>query len=120
MLCKVTASFEEVTQYLTKYFGSIHNEQWNTPKGQVAVILGESYYIRANSNAAILIISKEVSASETNLELIASAGASGVLELSWGAHGSYVNRIKKSLQNAGFNVETIKEIPNYNCVTKNL
>lgn len=118
MLCRVTASFEQVTQYLTKYFGSIHNEHWNTPEGRVAVILGESYYIRTNSNTAMLIITKEANPSETNLELISFAGASGVLELSWGAHGSYVNRVKNSLQNAGFSVETIKEIPNYNSLVK--
>jgi hypothetical protein len=113
MSCKVSCSFEQVTQYLTKYFGTTHNEQWKTPEGKIAVILGESYYIRANSNAAILIIVKETSELETNLELISCAGASGVLEISWGAHGAYVKRIKNSLENAGFSVEVTKEIPNY-------
>ncbi|MCW4022261.1 MAG: hypothetical protein NWF02_03760 [Candidatus Bathyarchaeota archaeon] len=108
------SSFEQVTQYLIKYFGTIHNEQWNTPEGKIAVILGETYYIRANSNAAMLIIAKETGDSQTDLELISCAGTSGVLELSWGAHGAYVKRIKASLENAGFIVEVNKEIPNYN------
>ncbi|PVX25670.1 MAG: hypothetical protein CW691_03830 [Candidatus Bathyarchaeum sp.] len=117
MLCKVSGSFEQVTQYLGKYFGNIHNDQWNTPEGRIAVILGELYFIRSNSNAAILITVKEAGASETNLELISYAGASGVLDLSWGAHGSYVQRIKNSLQNAGFTVEVTKEIPNYDALS---
>lgn len=114
MLCKVSSSFEQITQHMTKYFGSIHNEKWNSSEGKIAVILGESYYIRANSNAAIFIIIKETSPSETNLELISFAGSSGVLELSWGTHGAYVNRIKNSLEKSGFTIEVTKEIPNYN------
>lgn len=113
MLCKVSGSFEHIAQYLSKYFGNIHHEQLNTPQGRAVIILGESYFIRANSNAAILMVLKEVSASETSLELISCAGASGVLEISWGAHNSYVHRIKDSLQRAGMKADVINEIPNY-------
>jgi hypothetical protein len=109
----VSGSFEQLAQYLGEYFGNVHNKQWSTPEGRTAVILGESYFIRANSNAAILMVLKEAGASETNLEIISCAGASGVWEISWGAHGAYVHRIRDSLQRAGFNVEVIKEIPNY-------
>jgi hypothetical protein len=113
MLCRVAGSFEQLVQYLSKYFGNIHNEQWSTSNGRTAVILGESYFVRANSNAAILMILKEVGVSETNLEIISYAGASGVLDLSFGAHGSYVHRIRDSLQGAGLNVEVMKEIHDY-------
>jgi hypothetical protein len=113
MLCTVSDSFEKLAQYLDKYFGNVHSKQWATSEGRVAVILGESYFIRADSNAAILMTLKEVSISETSLEIISCAGSSGVWEISWGAHGSYVNRVKDSLQKAGFNVEVTKEIHNY-------
>ena len=117
MLCKISGSFEQLAQYLGKYFGNIHNEQWSTTEGQIAVFLGESYFMRSNSNAAALMILKETGASETSLELISHAGASGVLEISWGAHGAYVHRIKDSIQRAGFNVEVTKEIPNYDVLS---
>jgi len=117
MLCTVSGSFEQVTQYLKKYFCNIHNDQWDTPEGRIAVILGELFFIRSNNNAAILITAKEVGTSETNLELISYAGASGIFDLSWGAHGSYVHRIKDSLQRAGFTVEVTKEIPNYDALS---
>ena len=113
--CNVSDSFEKITQYLGKYFGNIHKEEWDTSNGRVVVLLGESYFIRSNSNAALLIIIKEVNTSETNLELISYAGASGILDLSLGAHSSYVHRIKDSLQRAGFTVQVTKEIPDY-CV----
>ncbi|MCW4017870.1 MAG: hypothetical protein NWF00_04210 [Candidatus Bathyarchaeota archaeon] len=113
LLCTVSGSFEQIAQYLGKYFGNVHNEQWSTPEGRRAVFLGESYFIRANSNAAIMMVLKEVDASESSLELISCAGASGVMELSWGAHGAYVHRIRDSLKRAGFNVEVLKETPNY-------
>jgi hypothetical protein len=113
LLCKLSGSYEQVAQYLGKYFGNIHSEQWQAPTGRVAVFLGESYFIRANGNAAVLMILKEAGASECNLELISWAGATGILELSWGAHGAYVNRIRDSLKRAGFNVEVLKEIHDY-------
>jgi hypothetical protein len=113
MLCKVSGSFEQLSQYLGKYFGNIHNEQWRTTEGRTAVFLGESYFIRANGDAAILMILKEAGESECHLELISWAGATGILELSWGAHGAYVNRIRDSLKHAGMKVEVLKEIPDY-------
>ncbi|MCW4010716.1 MAG: hypothetical protein NWF05_08870 [Candidatus Bathyarchaeota archaeon] len=113
MLCKVSGSFEQLAQYLSRYFGNIHSEQWGESEGRTAVILGESYFVRANSNAAVLMVLKEAGASETDLEIISCAGASGVLEISWGAHGAYVHRIRDSLQRAGFTLEVIKETPNY-------
>jgi reverse gyrase len=59
------------------------------------------------------MILKEAEASETNLEVISCAGSSGILEISWGAHKSYVHKITDSLQRAGMNVEVVKEIDNY-------
>ncbi len=58
LLCKLSGSYEQVAQYLGKYFGNIHSEQWQAPTGRVAVFLGESYFIRANCNAAVLMILK--------------------------------------------------------------
>jgi phytoene dehydrogenase-like protein len=113
LLCRVFGSFDEIAQYLGKYFGNVHRKQWNTTDGKAAVFLGESYFIRSNSNAAILMILKETSPSEAELEVISCAGASGVMELSWGAHGAYVKRIIESLQRAGLKVEVQKEIANY-------
>lgn len=114
MLCRVSGPFEQVVQSLGKRFGNVHNEIWETSQGRVTVILEESYFLRSSSMAAILMVLKEVSDSETNLELIACAGASGLLGFSWGAHKAYAHEIRDSLQKSGFKVEVIKEIPDYN------
>jgi hypothetical protein len=115
MLCKVSGSFEQLAQYLGKYFGNIHNEQWSTTEGQIAVFLGESYFMRSNSNAAALMILKEAGESETHLEIISHAGGSGVLEIS-GRPRAYVNRIKDTY-NEQIRVEVTKEIPNYDVLS---
>jgi peroxiredoxin family protein len=83
------------------------------PNSRAAVILGETYFFRSNSNAAILMILKETGASVTDLEIIACAGSAGLLGLSWGAHKDYVHKITDSLQRASMNVEVVKEIANY-------
>lgn len=115
MLCKISNPFDQTFQYLSKYFGNIHSEQLNLnfQAGKSAVILGESYFVRTNGAAAVLMILKEENASTTCLEIISCAGASGILDISLGAHSSYVHQIRDSLQRAGFTVEVIKEIPNY-------
>jgi hypothetical protein len=117
MLCKIPSSFEQLVQNLSSQFGNIHNEQWNTAEGRVAVILGESYRISTNSDAAILLVLKEVGPSETNLEIISCAGASGLLGVSWGAHSTYVHKVRDRLQKAGLEVKVIKEIPYYDSST---
>ncbi|MCW4007048.1 MAG: hypothetical protein NWF04_10750 [Candidatus Bathyarchaeota archaeon] len=75
--------------------------------------MGETYFIRSNSNAAVLIILKEINPNETHIEIISCAGAAGTWEISWGAHKSYTHRIKNSLQNSGLKTQTIKEISDY-------
>jgi hypothetical protein len=113
MLCRVSGSFDQIAQNLKDKFGNVHNERWSTSDGRVAVSLGESYFFRSGSDAAILMILKEVSVSETNLEIISCAGASGLAGWSLGAESSYVHEISKSLQKSGFIVEVIKEINYY-------
>ncbi|MGA2683261.1 MAG: hypothetical protein ABSF44_15855 [Candidatus Bathyarchaeia archaeon] len=113
ILCRVSGSFDQIAQNLSDKFGNVHNERWNTLEGRIAVILGESYFFRSNSDAAILMIMKEVSLSETNLEIISCAGASGLAGFSLGSESSYVHEIRDSLQKSGFKVEVIKEINYY-------
>lgn len=113
MLCKVFGSFEEIAQSLSNRLGKVHNEWVSSSEGRIAIILEESYFFRSSSSTAMLMVLKEINVSETNLELISCAGATGLLNISWGAHKSYVHEIKNSLQKSGFKVEVIKEIPNY-------
>jgi len=80
----VSSSFEALAKNLGDHCGNVQNEYWSTSEGRTAVILGESYFFRTNGNAAILMILKEVGASETNLELVSYAGASGLVEVSCG------------------------------------
>ncbi|MCW4025730.1 MAG: hypothetical protein NWF01_11985 [Candidatus Bathyarchaeota archaeon] len=113
MLCNVSYSFEQLFDYLGKYFGGIHTQAWTTSEGRVAVVFGESYFFRVNGTAAVLMILKEAGAAQTSLEIISSAGSSGIMGLSLGTHGAYVHKITDSLQRAGMNVEVVKEIDNY-------
>ncbi len=80
------------------------------------MFLGESYFIRTNSNAALLLILKEEGVSGSSLEVVSCAGASGTLEISWGVHSAYVHRVVDILKRAGLQVEVVKEVPNYTSV----
>jgi reverse gyrase len=61
----------------------------------------------------MLMILKENKNSETNLELISCAGATGLLNISWRAHKSYTHQIIETMKKSNFKVEIIKEISNY-------
>jgi hypothetical protein len=114
ILCNVSGSFEQLNQLLKAQFGKMHYELLNTTQGQVAIMLDESYFFRSNSTSAVLIVAKEKSAFETNIEIISCAGASGLANFSWGVEGSYVQDVLKKLKESGFAVEVLEEIPYYN------
>lgn len=113
MRCKVTGSFEQLMTALVGDFGNVHNEQWNTADGRRAVILGESYFFRVNSDAAILLILKEFGPSQTELEIISCAGAAGLIRASCGTEKTYVHEIHDRIQDSGFQIEVLKEINYY-------
>jgi hypothetical protein len=113
MLCNVSGPFEKIFELLSTRFANVHKELLNTAGGRTAVFLGESYFFRTGSDAAVMMILKENSQGQNSLEIISCAGGTGFLQISWGTHDSFVNEVKDILVNSGFKVGVVEEIPNY-------
>jgi hypothetical protein len=109
--CTVKASFENVFDALSNAYGNIYAKKYgrmNEPS--VGFILGEHFFFRASSDAAVLIILRALSPLETKAEIISWAGGTGMLSISYGAHSAFVHEVKNSLLNAGFKVEQEEEV----------
>jgi hypothetical protein len=74
------------------------------------MVLGEHYFFRTGSDATVLIILEEKSATETRIEIISWAGGGGMFSISKGAHLDYVHDVRDSLVNSGFKVTVEEEI----------
>ena len=103
--------FDRVFDALSRQFGNIYArrfyEDGESPRG---VILDEHYFFRVSNDAALLITLEQVSSGQTRVELIACAAGAGMMDLSYGAHDSYVNMAKDFLTQSGFRLEVEKEI----------
>lgn len=103
--------FDRVFEALSNQFGGLYARKFYSsgelPRG---VILDEHYFFRVSNDAALLITLEEVSAGETRVELIACAAGAGLMDLSYGAHDSYVQMAKDYLTQSGFQLEVEKEI----------
>jgi hypothetical protein len=76
----------------------------------VGVILGEQFFFRVESDAAILIVLKEFSKDETKVEIISCAAGKGLLSISYGAHSAFAHEAKDLLVRAVFTLERESEI----------
>jgi hypothetical protein len=89
--CTPNGSFETVFQALGAEFGDIYSRKfWKAGESLTGVILGEPNYFRVKNDAALLITLKEVTSTETRLEIIACTVGSGLLGISYGSHDSFV------------------------------
>jgi len=111
MGCVVKASFGSVFDVLSQAFGNIYAKKYGKPsESLVGIILGEKYFFRVESDAAILMILKELPSDETKVEIISCAGGHGLLSISYSAHSDYVHDVKNFLTNSGFKIEHEEEI----------
>jgi len=109
MGCIVKSSFETVFSALNKTFGNICSREFGAAHQRVGVVLGERWFLRVNSDVAVLIILKELSTYETKIEIISCAGGSGFLSVSYWAHKAYVHDVKNFLTDSRFKIESIEE-----------
>ena len=112
MRCVARSSFENVFETLSNAFGNIYSKRFSEAHGPLTgIILGEEYYFRVNSDVAVLIILKEHSTGKTEIEIMSCAGGTGLVGVSYSAHSDYVHEVKNFLENSGFEVGVVEEIP---------
>jgi len=111
MRCNVKASLDRVFEVLSGGFGNVYSKKLSKDKdSSSAMVLGEQYFFRVNSDVAVLMILEERSSTDTQVEIISCAGGAGVLEISYSAHAAYVHDVKNLLSRSGFEVEVGEEI----------
>ena len=109
--CNVKSPFENIFQALSAEFGDIYARKFGkSGESLKGVILGEHYFFRVENDAALLVTLEQASDNETKVEIIACAAGKGLMEISYGAHDSYVHSVEDFLANSGFSVEVEKEI----------
>ncbi len=101
-----------VSEALKRRFGNIYGKKIAlSNEYSVGIILGEQYFFRVNSDVAITIMLESVDVERTRVEVISSAGGTGMLEVSWSAHKAFVSDVKNYLKYRGFKFEVEEEIP---------
>jgi hypothetical protein len=110
--CAVKGSFENIFEVLSKTFGNVYAKKFGESRElSKGLILGEEYFFRVNSDVAILIILEELSAEETEIEIISCAGGAGLAGVSYSAHSAYAHKVKDFLMDSGFKIDVKEEIP---------
>ena len=104
-------SFESILNAMSVTFGSIYVRRLGKLDGLAkAIVLGEHYFFRTSSDAAVLIVVEERSQAETRVEIIPWAGGEGMFSISKGAHSSYVQDVINALADLGFDLAVEEEI----------
>ena len=112
--CIIGAPFNSVFESLKQRFGNVYSRQFAFDDSRsVGVILGEQYFFRVSSDAAVAVVLQTMDKSTTILEIISCAGGRGMLGVSYAAHKAYVSDVKKYLQDRNFTVDVEEEIPYY-------
>lgn len=110
----VKSSFETVFEALRIAFGNVYSKEFGeTGEARIGIILGEKFFLRVKSDVAILIVLKELSSDETNVEVISCAGGESLLRISYAAHPAYVHDVKDFLTNSGFKTNSEREISHF-------
>ena len=108
------APFNLVFESLKQGFGNVYSRQFNLGgDSSLGVIFGEQYFFRVNSDVAVTVTLQTADKSKTVLEIISCAGGTGMLEVSYVAHKTYVSDVIKCLKNKNFTVNVEEEIPYY-------
>jgi hypothetical protein len=111
MRCAVKGSFEMIFGALDERFGNIYSRKFSkTGEPTGGIVLGEQYFFRVGSDAAILITLEKLSASDTRIEVISWAGGKGFFSISYGAHSDFVHDVCDFLSESGFEIMVEEEI----------
>jgi len=94
--CVVEASFNSVLEDLEREFGNIYARRFSDSEG-IGVILGERYFLGVNSDVAITILLKSINNEKTEVEIISSAGGTGMMEMTWNAHKTFASEVAERL-----------------------
>jgi len=94
--CVVEAPFNSVFEALEREFGNIYAKEFSDNE-EIGVILGERYFLRVNSNVAITLLLKSMNNEETEVEIISSAGGTGMIEMTWNAHKAFASEVRERL-----------------------
>ncbi len=109
-IVEVNAEFNKVFKDLIYEFGNTYYNVFDSSDKKIGIILGEKWFLRTNSSTGIAIIIEELSEVTTRIEIVSYAGGEGFLNISWGAHKSYVRDVIYFLKRRGYSVSILKEI----------
>jgi len=105
------SDFNKIFRILVGEFGQIYYNLFNQNEvRKVGVILGEKYFLRTGSFAAIAILLEEIGENKCQLDIISYAGGEGLLDLSYGSHPSYVQDVLRFLRRNNITYEKVMEI----------
>jgi len=94
--CMVEAPFNSIFEALEREFGNIYARKFSDNE-EIGVILGERYFLRVNSDVAITILLTSMSNEKTEVEIISSAGGTGMMEMTWNAHKTFASEVGERL-----------------------
>ena len=110
---RIRDSLPKLFRDLIPQFGNIYANMLGENGKRVGVIAGEKWFFRTGSYAAILIFIQEASAKECILDIIAYAGGTGLIDVSWGAHPKYAREVIQFLVDKGYEIAVELEIDNF-------
>jgi len=103
--------FNTIFKILVSRFGQVYYNLFTQDNSRkVGVILGEKFFLRTASYAAITILLEEIDDKKCQLDIISHAGGEGFLDISYGSHPSYVYEVLKFIENNNILYEKIMEI----------
>ena len=106
---EVSSRFKDVLDSLKKRFGNIfvriHKEEG---RPVLAILLGSKYFVRVNSEVAIIILLRDEGKTVV-LEVIGYAGGTTVTSTTYGAHEAMTKEVHKHLSNHGFDFRVIEK-----------
>ena len=111
MRIMVKDSFRNVFGALSGKFGNIYaRKHEKSGTSSLGIILDEKFFFRVESDAALLIVVKEISDAQTEVEVLSCAGGHGLMGISYSAHSDYAHDVITFLEDSGFKTECQNEI----------
>jgi len=111
LTCIAAGQFERIFEDVGAAFGNTYaRRHGKAGESNIGIILGEHFFFRTKSDAAVLIVLKELSPNDTRIEIISWAGGHGLLSVSYGAHADYVHDVRKFFVDSGYSIRDVEEI----------
>ncbi|MHA1721730.1 MAG: hypothetical protein ACTSXW_01500 [Candidatus Baldrarchaeia archaeon] len=107
----VNSSFSTLYRVLSRVFGQCYRRCLMLKGGYFyGIIVGEKYFWRSNSSAAVTITLEEEEDNRVIVEVFSYAGGHGVFDISYGVHKTYVHEVLEVLRRGGFSYKILDEI----------